>query len=55
MFKDNKTKQAHGVSEICSLWKFSSAYYTKLQEESCYYLLIIYIIKTSQKVKTEDV
>ena len=34
--------------------KFTSAYYTKLQEKSCYYLLIIYIkrcLRNSRKTK----
>ena len=42
-FKDNKIAQALRKSEICGLWKFISAYHTKLREKSSYYLLIMYM------------
>ena len=34
--------------------KFTSAYYTKLQEKSCYYLLLVYMSKTRLEGKTDE-
>ena len=44
-FKENKIACAGRVSDS----------YTKVREKSCYYLYIMYIKKTSQKVKTDEI
>ena len=42
IFQRQQIAQASRASAICSLWKFKSAYYAKLQENTYYNLLTIY-------------
>ena len=57
ILKNNKIGRARRASAISSLLKITSAYYTKLQGKSSYYLLIMYVKrkKKAQKVKTDEI
>ena len=51
--KISKTKKLHepeGQVQFVVFEKFTSAHYVKLQEKSCYYLLIMYM----KKMKRQD-
>ena len=54
-FQDDKIVRARRASAIVAFEIFPSPYYTKLQGNSCHYLLIMYMEKSSQKVKTEEI
>ena len=47
----SKTTKLH--KPVVIFEKFTCAYYTKFQEKSCYYLLLIYMNKTRQEGKTD--